>query len=104
MHVVLDDEDRVPRLLAETRDQLSDLMRLNGVHSCRRLVEQQQARLHRGRARDFEPAPVCVRERVRGLIPAVAHQPLTEERQPLLGEPLDLAFLAPHRGSAQNRA
>ena len=40
----------------------------------------------RRRARDLQPPPVRVRERVRGLVPAVAHEPLAEERELLLGE------------------
>ena len=104
VHVVLDDEDRVAALVAQLRDQLGDLVRLGRVHPGRRLVEQQDARIRRGRARDLEPPPVRVRERVRGLVPAVAHQPLAEEREPLLGEPLDLALLAAHARRAQHRA
>ena len=56
------------------------------------------------RARDLEPAPVRVRERVRGLVPAVAHQPLAEEPELLLREPVDLLLLAPLPGCAQDRA
>ena len=69
----------------------------------RGLVEQQQPRLRRRRARDLEPAAVRVRERVRGLVPAVAHEPLAEEGEPLLGEPVDLALLAPRARRAQDR-
>ena len=69
-----------------------------------RLVEQQQARLRGGRARDLEPAPVRVRERVRRLVPPVAHQPPAEERELLLRERGDLPLLAPHPRRAQDRA
>ena len=104
VHVVLDHEDRVAALGAELRDQLGDLVRLDRVHPGGGLVEQEQPRVGRGRARDLEPAPVRVREAVRGLIPAVAHQPLAEEREPPLGELADLALLAPLAGRAQHRA
>ncbi len=78
-------------------------MRLVRVHPGGRLVEQEDARVRRRRARDLEPAPVRVRERVRRLVPAVAHQPLAEEAELLLGERVDLALLAPRRGRAQDR-
>ena len=61
-------------------------------------------RVRRRRTRDLEPPTVGVGEAVRGLIPAIAHEPVAEEREPLLGELADLAFLAPHPGSAQHRA
>ena len=104
VHVVLDHEDRVAGLLAQPRDQLGDLVRLDRVHPGGGLVEQEHPRLRRGGAGDLEPAPVRVREAVRRLVPAVAHQPLAEEAEPLLGERLDLALLAPHAGRAQDRA
>ena len=104
VHVVLDHEDRVAALDAELGDQLGDLLRLLRVHPGGRLVEQEQPRVRRRRAGDLEPAPVGVRERVRGLVPAVAHQPLAEEREPLLGERPDLALLAPLAGCPEDRA
>ena len=73
---MLDHEDRVAELLAELADQLRDLVRLDRVHPGRGLVEQEQPRVRRHRARDLEPAAVRVGERVRGLVPAVAHQAL----------------------------
>ena len=104
MHVVFDDEDRVAELLAELADQLSDLLRLGGVHPGCGLVQEQQPRVRRHRPRDLEPAAVGVRERVGGLVPAVAHQPLAEERELLLGERGDLALLPAHPGRAQHGA
>ena len=86
VHVVLDHEDRVAALGAELLDQLRDLLRLFRVHPGGGLVEQEQARFGSGRARDLEPAAVRVGEAVGRLVPAVPHQPLAEECQPLLGE------------------
>jgi hypothetical protein len=68
------------------------------------LVEQEQPRLRGRRAGDLEAAPVGVREGVRGLVPPVAHQPLAEEREPLLRERPDLALLAPLAGRPEDRA
>ena len=104
VHVVLDHEDRVAGLGAELGDQLGDLLGLLRVHPGGGLVEQQHPRVRRGRAGDLEPAPVRVGEAVGGLVPAVAHQPLAEEREPLLGELADLLLLAAHAGRAQHRA
>src|SRR5437588_8285803 len=101
---MLDYENRVAALLTEACDQLGYLMRLDRIHPRCRLVEQQQARLRRGRTGDLEPAAVRVRERVRRLIPAVSHEALPEEREPLLRQPLDLLLLAAHARSAQDRA
>ncbi len=56
-----------------------------------------------GRTGDLEPAAVRVGKAVRGLPPAVADQPIAEERKPLLGQLLDLTLLAPHARRAQNR-
>ena len=103
VHVVLDEEDRQPALVAQAPDQLGDLVRLVGVHPRRRLVEQQQPRPRGQRAGDLEPAPVRVGEDVGGLVPAVAHQALAEERQHVLGERVDLALLAPGARHAQDR-
>ena len=96
VHVVLDHEDRVAGLGAQLGDQLGDLLGLLRVHAGGGLVEQQHPRVRRGRAGDLEPAAVRVGEAVGGLVPAVAHQPLAEEREPLLGELADLLLLAAH--------
>ena len=79
-------------------------MRLDGVHAGGGLVEQKERRPRRGGARDLEPPPVRVREAVRRLIPAVAHEPLAEEREALRGELPDLPLLTAHAGSPQHRA
>ena len=73
-------------------------MRLLRVHPRGRLVKQQQPRPGGHRAGDLQPPPVRVGEAVGGLVPAVAHQPLAEERQHLLGEGVDLTLLAPGAG------
>ena len=104
VHVVLDHEDRVAGLGAELGDQLGDLLGLLRVHAGSGLVEQQHPRVRRRRAGDLEPAAVGVGEAVGGLVPAVAHQPLAEEREPLLGELADLLLLAAHARRAQHRA
>src|SRR5439155_22468191 len=91
-------------LVAPTADELGDLVRLDGVHPGGGLVEQQERRLRRGGACDLEPAPVRVREAVCGLVPAVAHETLAEEREALRGELPDLPLLAPHPRRPQQRA
>ena len=103
VHVVLDHEDRVAAFGAELRDQLGDLVRLDRIHPGGRLVEEEQPRVGRGGARDLEPPPVRVREAVRRLVPAVAHQPIAEEREPRLGELADLALLTALAGRAEHR-
>ena len=104
VHVVLDHEDRVAAVGAQLPDQLGDLVRLRRIHPGGGLVEQQQPRIRRGGARDLESPAVRVGERVRGLVPAIAHQPIAEEAQPRLRELLDRALFPPHAGSAQHRA
>ena len=69
----------------------------------RRLVEQEDARLRRRRASDLEPAAVRVREAVGRLVPAVAHQPLAEEGELLLGELVRLALLAASPRETEHR-
>jgi hypothetical protein len=103
VHVVLDDEDGVAGLGAQAPDQLGHLVRLRRVHAGGRLVEEQQARVGGRRAGDLEPAPVGVRERVRRLVPPVAHEPLPEERELLLGHARDLALLPARPRQAQHR-
>ena len=104
VHVVLDHEDRVAAVRAQLLDQLRDLVRLGRVHPGGGLVEQEQARIGRHRAGDLQAAPVRVRERIRRLVPAVAHQPLAEEAELLLGEGSDRLLLTPHPGRPQDRA
>src|ERR1019366_10179379 len=41
--------------------------------------------------------------RVWGLVPAVTHQPLPEERELLVGELADLTLLATHPGRSEHR-
>jgi hypothetical protein len=104
VHVVLDHEDRVAAFVAQLADQLRQLVRLDGVHAGRRLVQEQEAGVRGHRARDLEPPPVGVRERVGGLVPAISHQALAEERELLLGEPVDLPLLAAHPRRAEHGA
>ena len=85
VHVVLDDENREPELVPELADQLRDLVGLDGVHAGGGLVEQEDPGVGRHRPGDLEPPPIGVRERVGRLVPAIAHQPLAEERELLLG-------------------
>ena len=100
MHVVEGISDRV---VAQLADQLRDLVRLVGVHPGRRLVEEQQPRVRRHRAGDFEPAPVRVREAVRLLVVPIARKPLAEERKLLFGELPNLPLLLPRAGKLQHR-
>jgi len=79
VHVVLDHQDRYPPLVAQPPDQLGDLARLGGIHPGGRLVEQQQPGPAGERPGDLQPPAVRVRQRVRGLVPAVSGEPLAEE-------------------------
>ena len=63
-------------------DDLEHLGGLGRVHAGGRLVEQQQARLERQRARDLEAAAVGVGE-AEGRIVDARHQPLAEQREDL---------------------
>ena len=60
-HLVLDEEDRDPQLVAQVPDEVGQLGRLRGVHARRRLVEEEQARLVGERPADLEPALVAIR-------------------------------------------
>ena len=97
-HVVLDEEDREAELVAELRDQARHLGGLVGVHAGRRLVEEQELRLARERARDLEAPLVAVREVARQLLVAIRQ---ADERHELAargpGRP-------PPRGSARRDA
>ena len=55
-------------LVAQPADQAHQLERLLRIHAGRRLVEQQQLRLGRQRARDLEPALAAVRQAGRRLV------------------------------------
>ena len=71
-HVVLDEQDRHAEALAQRLDQPAHRLLLGRVHACHRLVEQQQARLGRQRARDLEPALIAVGQALGLLVDAVA--------------------------------
>ncbi len=92
-----EDFDRIhalfPRLL-ERRQQLA--CTLSGG-------EQQEPGPGRERTGDLQPTPVRIRQRVRGLIPAVAREALTEERQHLLGQRPHAAFFAHGPGQPEYR-
>ena len=62
LHVVLDQQDRHRPLLAEPGEEVGERGRLLRVHAGGRLVEQEQLRLRRERARELEPALVAVGE------------------------------------------
>src|SRR5215475_12132324 len=55
LHVVLDEQNGEPIVVAEASDQLHQLLRLRGIESACRLVEQEQPRLQCERARQLEP-------------------------------------------------
>src|ERR671931_2703054 len=103
MHVVLDHEDRQAALLAKPSDQLGDLGGLVGVHSRRRLVEQQEPWAGGQRTGDLETPAVGVGEAIGGLVATVSGEPLTEEAEHLIGELADLSLLAPSTGSPKHR-
>ena len=77
--LVLDQQDRQPFGL-QLGDQPLHLRRLGRIHAGRRLVEQQQTRLQRQRARDLDAAAIGVGQAVGRLVDA-RQQPLAETRQ-----------------------
>ncbi len=60
-HVVLDQDDREPHLVAQEADLLLQVARFLAVHARRRLVEQDHLRREHQGARDLEPALRAVR-------------------------------------------
>ena len=82
VELVLDQQDGQP-LGLQVGDEPLHLGGLGRVHAGGRLVEQQQARLERQRARDLDAAAVGVGQAVGRLVDA-RQQPLAEARQDLL--------------------
>ena len=66
LHVVLDEQDREVLLVAQLAHEVGQLRGLLRVHAGGRLVEQQQLRVGRQRARDLDAALVAVGEVDRG--------------------------------------
>ena len=60
--VVSDDDGRVTDAGPERDDQLGDEARVGGVESCRRLVEEDDLRLHHERARDADALAHAARQ------------------------------------------
>ncbi len=102
LHVVLDEQDREIQLVAEMLDELGHLGRLAGVHAGGGLVQQQQLRLARQRARQLEPALVAVRQ-VLGPVLLVAPRQ-ADELEELLRLALRLLLLGAHGGKPQEGA
>src|SRR3954454_23637205 len=75
LHVVLDQEDGEPTLVAELLHERGELRRLLRVHARRRLVEQQHLRVGRERPRYLEPALIAVGEVDRYLLEALLALP-----------------------------
>src|SRR6266542_3404075 len=67
-HVVLDQQDRHAQVGHERFQELHEGRRLALRHPCRRLVEQQQARLGPERARQLEAPLIAVRQVARDLV------------------------------------
>src|SRR5437764_1053895 len=63
IHVVLDDDERQPQLVAQPCDELHERPRLGGIEAARRLVEQEAARLGGQRPRELEPFLPAKRQR-----------------------------------------
>ena len=61
-HVVLDEQNGDPKVVAQPRNQRRHLGGLSRVHSRRRLVEQQEHGIVAERAGDLESALVAVRQ------------------------------------------
>ena len=65
---MLDEQDGQAKLLADPANHVHELFRLLRVHAGSRLVEQQEFRLGREGARDFEAALCAVRQILGDLI------------------------------------
>jgi hypothetical protein len=59
-HVMLDDNDRVPKVGSETTDLTDEAFLLCGVHASRRLIEQQELGVGSHGSGNFKPSPVGV--------------------------------------------
>ena len=64
-HVVIDQQDRNRKLLANVADRLGQVLLFARVHAGRRLVEQQHLRLRGQRAHDFQTPLMAVAEATR---------------------------------------
>jgi hypothetical protein len=100
-HVMLDEQHGEPLLLAQPADERREVRRLLRVHARRRLVEQEQLRLRRERARDLEAALVAVREVLPDLVVLAAKPRELEQLARTLPR---LALLAPHARRPRDRA
>ena len=68
LHVVLDEEHGHALLVADLLDERRELGGLLRVHARGRLVEEEELRVRRERARDLEPPLIAVRERAGALL------------------------------------
>ena len=93
-HVLLDEQNRLARLVHQT-DVVEHLLEHLWIEPERRLVEQHELRIHHQRARELDQAPLTARE-IAGTLPAaVAH-----DRKQFL----DVRVAAPHeRAVMSNR-
>ena len=66
VHLVLDQQDGLARVLLELRDQVEHDRHLVDAHAGGRLVEHEDLRLERHHQRDLELALVAMRQRGRG--------------------------------------
>ena len=98
---MLDEEDRELLVVADLADERHELERLLRVHPGGRLVEEQELRLRRERARHLEPALVAVREVPRVVVVTPCEAAVVEQ---LEGALTGLALLPPDAGRADDAA
>src|ERR1700733_15662875 len=79
-HIVLNDEDAAAVNGADADNRSPQIFNLRRRHACRRLVEQEIARLERQRAGNPDIALLAVGERRSGHAPAISWQKLGQER------------------------
>jgi hypothetical protein len=95
---VLDEQHGDAQRVAQRADRARDLGRLDGVEPGRRLVEQQDARLHRQRPRDVHELGDAVGQRAHLVVEAVGDAEEGADVGGALGVP---PLRPPHPGDAQ---
>ena len=98
-HVVLDHHHRGPALLVDVEDEAGHVLLLLGVHAGHRLVEEEELRLERERARELDALLEAVGERADDLLADVLD---LEEVDDLLDD-LAVRDLLPLAAAAQRR-
>jgi hypothetical protein len=100
-HVVLDHHDRHAELFVEIDDVACHVLLFLEIHPGHRLIEQDQPRLQRHGAREFDPLAQTVGQRAGG---GLAHRLQVEEVDDLLDLAAMLELFAPRPGQPVQRS